>query len=592
MSTAQKLTGIIREFKARHGLEGSEHHLAAAIHIMNSHKVDKDTATDQTSLEPNDHGIDAWFLSADQQKLYIYQSKFSESIAYSGEGIGDIRRAHEWLTTLICDGKRAEALSNSALRNLTSAIAPIAENIREIEYVLLCLCSEQIEDQKEWKGLFRHLESGRLNKFLNTKNGGIELNVCRHNFSRAIARTHKRYRVETFSQTQIGLRNGVYLRLAYIPLTSLIRLYRERGSNLFEKNVRMSLMSFKDANNRVAHPMDVTLREIVEGRLAPELFPFYHLGVTLWAASEDKAVGDCLNLESPAVVNGCQTINIADRFFRTLEDESVPEEHRVRFSQIRVVAKIVIGSSDDELREITNSNNRQNPIEEWQLFSNNEIHHQIEAALKDQGIFYERQKGRLKTIAKETEVLQEYPNTNDAAITIPDLAGIIALCRGEMKWAAKFSEIFSDRKNHDSIFSESIIGDLKHAVLLSNLSKAARRALSKLFREDERAVRNRHLLDKPSTRVHFWRLALLFGYQKMDDELKEKFSKKLNRTAPPTLVEEIGEWYTSILSKVLPIYRQAEREGKEELSSTAKARLFKEIAVAKKLQPTDLPFRR
>ena len=592
MSTIQRLTAIVREFKARHGIDAADHHIAATIHIMNEHKVDADMAMDRTSLEPNDHGIDAWYISADSQKLYIYQSKFSESTSYSLKGIADLNRANDWITSLICDGKRPESPSNTALRNLTSEPGVSLDRVTEVEYTLQCLCPEQVEDSEEWKALYKTFEKGRLNRFLETRGGGVDLRVVRHNFSKSIARQHKRYRVETFQQTELHLRNGTYLRLAYIPISSLIRLYRERGSNLFEKNVRMSLMSFKDASNRVAHPMEATFRQIANGELPPEIFAFYHLGITLWAASEENATGDALNLESPAVVNGCQTINIADRFLRTIETENWSRECIDRFTKIRLVAKIVVGSSDEELREITNCNNRQNPIDEWQLYSNDEIHHHIESELRNLGIFYERQKGKLKSISKETEILRDYPNTNDAAINIPELASVIALCQGDMQRSAKFSEIFTDKKIHDLVFSEGVVRDISHTVLLTNLNKAARRALSKLLRENERANRYRHLIDKPSTRVHFWRLALLYGTQKMDQSLKKKFSHRLNRMAPPTLVDELMVFYESILGKVLKEYCRYERESDSELSGRAKERLFKEIAVAKGLQANGLPFRR
>ncbi len=125
-------------------------------------------------------------------------------------------------------------------------------------------------------------------------------------------------------------------------------------------------MGVKEARERLVTPMDDTLDAITSGKLSPNIFPFYHIGVTISAST---AIGDdtsVLNLEAPSIINGCQTITIANEYLKRLEKQG-DGEALSRFKKIRVIAKVVVGTTNDELKEITNSNNRQNPIENWQL---------------------------------------------------------------------------------------------------------------------------------------------------------------------------------------------------------------------------------
>jgi hypothetical protein len=227
-----------------------------------------------------------------------------------------------------------------------------------------------------------------------------------------------------------------------------VELYRQRGDVLFEKNVRLSLMDNKEARERLVNPMNTTLDLITSARLSPNIFPFYHIGVTLAASSASNAHGQdsqFLNLEAPNIINGCQTIVIANEYLKTLEKHKRDLAIKL-FKQIKIIAKVVVGTTNDELKEITNSNNRQNPIENWQLFSNESIHVEIEAALKDIGIFYERQKGKFLTVMKNAERAKHYYATRGAYIKVMDLGQVIALSRNNIQWAAKPSEIFLNRR--------------------------------------------------------------------------------------------------------------------------------------------------
>jgi hypothetical protein len=91
------------------------------------------------------------------------------------------------------------------------------------------------------------------------------------------------------------------------------------------------------------------------------------------------------------------------------------------------MANVGIQASQELEREIAICNNRQNPIEAWQLFSNDPIHVEIEAVLKEKGVFYERQEGRFEAARKRLGKLRlQYQNAHDTRIGVEDLAQQIA----------------------------------------------------------------------------------------------------------------------------------------------------------------------
>jgi hypothetical protein len=117
----------------------------------------------------------------------------------------------------------------------------------------------------------------------------------------------------------------------------IAKLYRQRGDALFEKNVRLSLIGTKKARDRLVHPLNNTFDEICNG-LSPNIFPFYHVGITISASSATKDSNGELILERPNIINGCQTITIANDFYSKLQKGRAPEKIEL-FKQIREIGR-------------------------------------------------------------------------------------------------------------------------------------------------------------------------------------------------------------------------------------------------------------
>jgi hypothetical protein len=572
MVTREKCIDAIKKFRAKHAVDTSDENIIATMHLMNSYAVDVNTALDQSSRGANDGGIDAWYFDDKSGGLHIFQSKLSESRATVLKGVSDLDRARSWLEQVLVDGHvDAVPSDNHCLFNLYARLSEAKDRIRRVHLVLVSTFDlDELEDTPEYISFERGLVDSSLNSFLQTQHGRLSADIEVFNLERGVPQQIKKYSIPKIDEARIELRKSSHLDVAFVTLGSLVKLYRQRGDVLFDKNVRLSLKYNKEVRERLVSPMHNTLDQITQGRMSPAIFPFYHIGVTISAsASSAKEEDSFLCLEAPSIINGCQTITIANEYLKGLE--RLKNESAIkRFQEIKVIAKVVVGTTTDELKEITNSNNRQIPIENWQLFSNEPVHIEIEAALKDVGVFYERQKGKFESIMKNLDSVKYYPNTNGAYIKVLDLAQVIALSRRDLQAAAKPSEIFANKENHDRIFDKSIPRYPRDMVFVSNTFRAMKRGLTKYVESPAHVNTNAPIIfKKPIVRQHVYRLALLHFYQNESRaSTRIEYSTKLNKIAVPRLVDEAESFYRRVVLKTRNWYTEESKGLSAEIGKT------------------------
>lgn len=553
MSIKQTQLKTIKDFKVRFALDATEENVVTTIHLMNTHLIDKDTALDQSSLGSNDFGIDGWYYDTKTNELFVYQSKLTDSKGLALRGLKDLTTALSYLEKIIVHKEVGKIPTNKSIYNLYIELSKNIETLKKISFILISpLNPNDLLDAPEVNEAETTIRESKLFKVLYEKGGRISLDIQEYNFEKSIAPSNKKYTINKLDNSVIRLRNNSFLEITFIPIYNLVQLYRQRGDILFHKNVRLSLYDYKDAKNRVVTPMETTLDQICKGQLNPNIFPFYHVGITISATTNSSEGANDISLETPYVINGCQTITIADHFLRELENKKNFEAIE-KFREINVLAKVVIGTTDEELKEITNCNNRQNPIENWQLFSNDPIHIEIESSLLDLEIFYERQKGKFNALMNKLDIAKNYSKTNQTFVDVETVGQLIALARGNYQWTAKPSEIYINKQNHDSIFTKDIPNYGKDIVFCSNLFKAAKRGLTKYL---ELQVHNNevtwNIFNKPIVKAYVYRTALLYYYQKYNHD--RKYSDWLYKIASPTLVTDFEKVYSKFITKTKNFY--------------------------------------
>jgi hypothetical protein len=586
----------IKSFRAKQAIESTDENIIATMHLMNCFAADVNAALDQSSRAANDHGIDAWYYEEKPGKLHILQSKLSESRSTVVKGFYDLDRAREWLEQVLVDGHvDAVPADNHCLFNLYTKLSAVRHQLRRIRLVLISpFDRNELEDTSEYELFQRGLIGSPLNKFLQGQNGRLAADIEAFNLEYGVPQDVKVYPIPKIADARIMLRKTAHLDVAYVTLWSLVQLYRQRGEMLFDKNVRLSLMHNKEAKARLVSPMDATLDQITQGNISPAIFPFYHIGVTLSAASSSTKEEDTfLCLEAPSIINGCQTITIANEYLKGLERQK-DEAAQERFKEIKVIAKVVVGTTTEELKEITNCNNRQNPIENWQLFSNEPVHIEIEAALKDIGVFYERQKGKFESVMKNPDFAQHYPATNGTYIKVVDLAQVIALSRSNPQLAAKPSDVFANKESHERIFTKSIASYPRDMVFVSNVFRAMKRGLNNYLDTPAQANTNAPtIFKKPVVRHHVYRLAMFHFYQaKSRASARADYSKSLNKIAAPKLVDDAEAFYRSVVLKTRTWYTEESKNLSVEIGKQRMELFFGTCASDLGLDPTEgsIPF--
>jgi len=544
--------------------------------------MDVNAAFDQSSSCGNDHGSDAWYYDEANRELFIYQSKLTESKFLALRGLNDLDRARQWLEQVIIEGTVETVPSdNHCLFTLYRCISEVRGNVRRIHFVLISpFDKSDLEDSPEYVSFEKEIVKSNLNKFVGQSlNGRLIIDASEYDLEQGVPKTIKVYQIPKILNARIDLRKNAHLDLSYVTLYSLVELYRQRGDILFDKNVRLSIVGNKEAKERLVNPMENSLDLITSGRVSPSIFPFYHIGVTIAASSSTAEDTNILNLEAPSIINGCQTIVISNEYLKKLERQK-NEAPIDLFKQIKVIAKVVVGTTNEELKEITNSNNRQNPIDNWQLFSNEPIHIEIEATLKDVGVFYERQKGKFDSVMKNSENARHYNATNGTNVKVVNLGQIIALSRQSLQWAAKPSEIFLNRDNHGKIFDHSIPKYPRDIVFVSNLFKAMKRGLNTYLEIPVHANSNAPLIfKKPIVRINAYYLALLYFYQSDNKEsIRSDFSISLNKTASSKLVDDVQTFYQKIVTKIKNWYTDESKGFDREISKAKMTAFFGNLA--------------
>ncbi len=553
---------LIKDFKVRHALDATEENVVTTIHLMNTHLIDKDTALDQSSLGSNDFGIDCWYYNIKTNHLFIYQSKLSfDNKGYVLKGLKDLLTALNFLERIIIEKEIDKVPTNKAIYNLYIELTNKTDDLKRISFILLSPLNENdLIDDLEWDETEKQIRNSRLFSTICERSGKISLEAQEYNFEKAIAISTKKYLIKKLESSVIKLRDKSYLEITFIPIYSLVQLYRQRGDILFHKNIRLSLYDYKDAKNRVVTPMGNTLHQICCGELSADIFPFYHVGITISATTNSSDSATEIELETPYIINGCQTITIADHFLRELENDKNINAIE-KFKQINVLTKVVIGTTDEELKEITNCNNRQNPIDNWQLFSNDPVHIEIEYSVLNCEILYERQKGKFKLLNK-VDIAKNYSKTNNTFIPIEILGQIIALYQGNYQWAAKPSEIFVNKQNHDIIFTKEIQKYPRDIILCYNLFKAAKTGLTNYLKSPTHDNEQTwSVFNKPIVKAFVYRTALLYHYQRNQQDFK--FASLLNQKASSNLVDEFEKIYTKIISKTKNFYLTETERSKE-----------------------------
>jgi hypothetical protein len=421
------------------------------VYLEREFEIDREQAITQVAFGGNDYGIDGFHFDRERRNLYVFQFKYSESHAQFKESFNRLIDAG---MERVFGAKTQDQQRNQLLQQLKACLT---ENEAIIERV--CFHFVFIGDPSEAERsqvLDKLREDLENKKYLIDQRFGRPVTVViefRSARTRKVASSSHLRKTHTYpvhlEETVVRPGpNGETMTVGFVPLVNIYDMYREMGERFFERNIRAALPEDKAVNRSIAQSFK---RIVLEGKGDPSGFAFNHNGVSLSAETLNRLDGH-YKITEPRLLNGAQTVTTLARFIKANEGNKRLEDQRGTLEAIRVMCRIITDAAPEFITTVTISNNRQNPVEPWNLHANDMIQLELQDKFRDElGIYYERQEKAFVNLSDED--LEDQGIKEYKAIELPRLARTFLVSDGEIDKLARFREVFEDDRIYEQVFN-------------------------------------------------------------------------------------------------------------------------------------------
>jgi hypothetical protein len=241
---------------------------------------------------------------------------------------------------------------------------------------------------------------------------------------------------------------GESMNVGFARLTDLHEMYKSMGQRFFDRNIRAALAGEGGVNRSILK----AFRQILIDRDEhPSVFAFNHNGVTLYAENVDEDEGG-FKIAEPRLLNGAQTISTFARFLEEHEGDPQLAKASRLIGELSVLCKVIHKASPEFVTGVTINNNRQNPVEPWNLHANDMIQLELQDKLRyELGIYYERQEKAFANLTEED--LEEQKISDHRAIELLRLAQTFLVSDGEIDKLSRMRDVFENDKLYANVFS-------------------------------------------------------------------------------------------------------------------------------------------
>jgi len=273
------------------------------------------------------------------------------------------------------------------------------------------------------------------------------------------------FEIDFHSPLATATEAGFTMHVGFATLADLARMYRTMGEYLFERNIRSGLSIDKPANRAIKN----ALRDIVVNGHNPDSFVFNHNGITMSVERVEPVSETHVRVVEPRILNGAQTITTVRSLIDANKDNDVFRNNEGRLSATRVLSRIVCASSQDFITQVTICNNRQNPVNAWNLRASDMIQLEFEDRFREElGVFYERQEGAFAAFLKLPPSEREGRGINEnKPIKIRPLAHTFLASQGEVGKFSRISEVFESDVIYHNTFKDSYLSVDPRRILLA-----------------------------------------------------------------------------------------------------------------------------
>lgn len=468
------------------------------LYLEREHKVPHSRAVNQVAFGGNDYGIDGFHFDDERRNLYLFQFKYSNA---HSQFKGSLQRLiDDGVDRIFCSPNKDDH-KNQLLLQLRSCLV---ENRAIIDQVCFRFVftgdPEEAEKSKVLEKLREDLENKKylVDQFFPDRNVGFIVEFRSSTGKVGITRQPRNttsFNVPLTNHITTDGPGGERMHLGFVRLADLSRMHRELGSAFFDSNIRYGLGESEAVNRAIS----ATLRQTVLDQTDhPDCFAFNHNGITLYAEDVETSDGHC-RLKAPRLLNGAQTVTTVAGFLEKNKDNPKLSAGKSVFDSIRVLCKIITSADQRFVTRVTINNNRQNPVEPWNLHANDLIQLELQDKfVSDVGIYYERQENAFNQLT--TEDLAEYGISEESkALQMLKLTQTFLLTDGSISRISEMRRVFEDDKVYNQVFRQSRLkADSRQIVLCyktqTRLGKLAREILQKGQNKYAFIHRSRYLL--------------------------------------------------------------------------------------------------
>ena len=414
--------------------------------------VARDRAIAQVAFGGNDYGIDGFHFDAEKRNLYLFQFKWSESHAQFKQSFNRLTEAG---MERIFGARNQDQQQNQLLLQLKSGLI---ENEAVIDRVCIhfVFTGDPLEAERS-QVLDKLREDLENKKYLLDQHFDrpvtmvIEFRSARGKVGPPthLRKTHT-YPVQLDETvTRVGP-NAEMMTIGFIRLVDLHTMYREMGQRFFERNIRAALPEDEAVNRSIQQSLK---RIVINGKEDAKVFAFNHNGVTLFAEALSATDGQ-FKITEPRLLNGAQTVTTVARFLKGNEGNNALTQRRDVLEHIYVLCRIITDAVPEFVTTVTINNNRQNPVDPWNLHANDMIQLEIQDKFRDDlGVYYERQERAFENLSDEDLEVQGI--TEYKAIELTRLARTFLATDGDIDKLTRFREVFEDDRIYNQVFDQS-----------------------------------------------------------------------------------------------------------------------------------------
>jgi AIPR protein len=473
--TLDRLTETYSLYKPKNG--GLKEDYFAPLFLCDKFEKKIDDVLLNCAYGNNDYGIDAYYIDKDTRNLYLYQFKWSTSYDLFKESFRRLTK----------DGIERIFGNPTVDTTLNPLIARLRSELQEYQYIIdkIYICfvfngeTEKAESSKVLEILQEELESKKyiIDSFFLGREITLTIQYISSETKKInqTARTKKTYQYEVsfVSQSQKQAPNGEIQHIGFIKLYDLYRMFFDMKQRLFEKNIRAGLSEDNAPNQAIKK----SLKDIViNKKIHPSYFTFHHNGITLFAQKLHIENGRATIIE-PRVLNGAQTISTLFKFIEESQKNPNFEENQHLLKEIDVIGKIITTCTSEFVTQVTISNNKQNPVEPWNLRANDEIQCEFVDKFAEDGIYYERQENSFANL--NYSELDELGITEQVKqIKIIKLAQTFLAFQGEINNISEMKKVFEMDTLYEKAFPKNFLKADTRKIILGYKIQYRLRAIS------------------------------------------------------------------------------------------------------------------